>query len=181
MRSGRSGRILARTPAARRLKPPAPTADDNGMKRLAAVLLAALLPGCADDHARIVEARAAFAAFERALFAGDRDALAATLTATSRRTLAGFPLERVAGKRPLTVVGCERHDPQVFVHVHDPNEDRRSTFVVVREAGCMRVDLLATAEWNQVPVEHAPGAPRFRIDPLPEAERARILAEHAPR
>lgn len=153
----------------------------TGMKRLAVVLLATLLPGCADDTTRIDEARATFAAFQKALFAGDREALGATLTATSRRGLDDLPLDAVAGKLPLTVIGCERHDPQVFVHVNDPNQSRRSTFVVVREAGAMRIDLAATAEWNQVPVVQPPGAPRFRIDPLPEEEKARVLAEHAPR
>jgi hypothetical protein len=145
-----------------------------------AFLLTALLAACSGEAARHAAAAAAFGAFQDAVFAGDRAALAAALTATSRRVLDDLPLDRVAGKERLTVIGCETAEPVVLVHARDPERGgRKATFVVVREAGRMRVDLVATAAWHQVPVAPEPGAPRWRLAPLPEAEIDEIRARHA--
>jgi hypothetical protein len=145
-----------------------------------ALLIPALLAACAGEAARHAAAAAAFGEFQDALFAGDRDALAATLTATSRRVIDDLPLERLAGKERLTVLRCDSQPQNVLVRVRDHERGgRTATFVVTREGGRMCIDLVATAAWHQIPLAAQPGTARWRLDPLPEAEMEGIRSQHA--
>lgn len=122
-----------------------------------------------------------FARFQDALFAGDRAELRALVTRDSRPAVDALPLDRVAGQQPVRVTGCERIDAALFhVHVADPNAGgRASRFVVVKENGVLRVDLLDTTAFNHRDRWLDGPALRQTVRPLSPAERA--VAEAAAR
>jgi hypothetical protein len=94
-------------------------------------------------------ARRAFGVYQNALFAGDRGRLREVLATGSRQVLPHIPFERARTQQRLTVVGAVTQPPQVLLTVEDPNQDgRRSTFVMVKEDGELRLDLVATTAYN---------------------------------
>ena len=141
-----------------------------------AVALTWLAAGCSSEPTREQAATAAFERFQDALFAGDRSALRHLLSSASREALSALPLQRVQGQQRLRVVGAERRDPEVLLAVLDPNQgDSRHTWVMVREDGRMRVDLIGSTAYNHT-VRPGEGGPRFEPRQLDRAELAKIRA-----
>ncbi len=110
-------------------------------------LLSALLPAaCSSPEG---DAERVFAAFQDALFGGDRRALAALLARDSLQALESLPLDRAKGKQRLVVTGVTPHPPEWHIAIRDPNEQGKSgTFVVVREEGRLVVDLVRTTAFH---------------------------------
>ena len=128
-----------------------------------------------DRDKPIVEAaRQAFDAYQDALFSGDRRGLRRVLAASSREVVPHIPFERAQGQQRLTVVGAETRLPQVLLSVEDPNQGgRKSTYVLVKEDGELRLDLLATTAYNHEERPAAHPGPRFtpgELDPDQIAE-----------
>jgi len=112
------------------------------------ILLCLLLPACSSDAAEIEKARSAFSRFQGAILTGDRDALHKCLTRDSRKLVNTIALDQSSKK--LLVTGGNLQRPNVILKIVDPNENHRaSRFVVARENGEYRVDLIATAGFHQ--------------------------------
>ena len=89
-----------------------------------------------------------------------------------------IPFERTHGKKRLTVVSAEPQPPQILLAVEDPNDHgRRSTFVLVKEDGDLRLDLVATAAYNYEQVPAASPGPTFVPQALSPDEIARIRSQ----
>lgn len=136
-------------------------------------LALATLGACGASHAR--DAEAVFAEFQAALLRGDAMAVRRLLARNSVEVADHLPYERIRTQAPVQVLGVRLNDGEIHVHVADPNQGgRRTRFVLVREDGALRVDLVATTAYN-VDERHVPGAqPRFvpvPVDPR-EVERA---------
>jgi hypothetical protein len=113
------------------------------------------------------DAVAAFAVFQDALFAGDRARLRAALAGECRQVVDSLPLGRLDSRQRLQVLGVRSRPPVVHVDVADPNENgRRSTYVLVREEGALRVDLVATSALQPAPGTGA-SRPSWRFEPGP--------------
>ncbi len=141
---------------------------------LPAVLALLPLLGCADHHA-FEQSQLVFARYQDALFAGDRAGLRAVLSRESRQLIPHLPMHRTTGKQRLVVVAHERRDPEILLTVRDPNSgDAERTFVLVREDGQLRVDLVATTAFNHERRFNPNGS--VRIDPrrMTPDELARI-------
>ncbi len=122
---------------------------------LTAILL--LLSACSREQPEPAGVRPLFATFQQALLDGDREALRPLLTTESRQFLADLPLERSRGKQPLRVTAVHGARSRYVVEVLDPNrDDAPGHFIVVREAGELRVDLVATVTGQQQTVRHGP-------------------------
>jgi hypothetical protein len=131
--------------------------------------------GARRDDSIIEAARRAFDGYQDALFAADRQRLREALSAKSRELVPEIPFERVREKARLRVVDAVARPPQVLVAVEDPNQGgKECTFVLVREDGELRVDLVATTAYNheERPAEQ-PG-PRIAPRELSPDELARI-------
>lgn len=116
---------------------------------LVAGLLALLvLPACADPDADA--ARRAFLDFQSALFAGDVPALRRLVTNESEPAIEHLPLAALAERSALEVSGVERIDGGIQrVFVLDPQRPHAGgSYVVAREGGRWRVDLLASTLAN---------------------------------
>jgi hypothetical protein len=147
-----------------------------GRRAFALALVASALLGaaaaCGGDAAEAA-ARAAFARYQDALFAGDRPALRAVLSVESRPVVPHLPLERAGGQQRLEVLRAERHDPELHLVVRDPNAGgAERTFVLVREDGEMRVDLVATTAFNHERRPNPGGGYALETRPLTPAELA---------
>jgi len=145
-------------------------------------LLALLLcaTGCSEACAgEQAEAARVLAAFQDALFRGDRGELRRLCTEESRAVVGDLPLDAVAGRQPLKILGVRGERGEFLVDVEDPNEgNRRSCFVVVKEWGQLRVDLVATTRFNHVEHVVGDGAPVLEPRSLDPGEIERIRAEH---
>ncbi len=119
-----------------------------------AVLAFALFSSCSRSDGDAAAARAAFDSFQAAAIAGDRDALAGVVTRESRPAIEQIDLDALGKRQRLLVEGTKRPTSGRFeFRVRDPRAtppDRSSMFVVVREAGQWRVDLVDTLLANQV-------------------------------
>lgn len=134
------------------------------IRRLVALLSACVvLVACAGEEARRGSAAmATVTAFETALRSGDRGELRRLVTAESRQAIEHLPLEAAASKAALQVVDATVRDGDVLVRVCDPNAGAaESAFVVVKENGELRVDLVATA--GLTARERALPGPRERV------------------
>ena len=147
---------------------------------LAALLLAGLLPltGCGES-ADVAAARVAFDRYQDCLFDRDVTGLRAVLSRESLQVIPHLPLDRLAGKQRLRVVGARARRPQVLLAVEDPNEDRRTTIVMVREDGKLVVDLVATTAYNVVERPDPSGGFQLLPRDLKPADHARIQAVEA--
>ncbi len=111
-----------------------------------ALVLQACSPAAAEEH-RAVQV---FRAFQAALFRGEVASIRPLLTRKSRQFARAIANQRLEGRQPLEVLGTSKVRHQLRVHVKDPNDGgRESFFVLVREDGRIRVDLLATTTYNK--------------------------------
>jgi hypothetical protein len=111
--------------------------------RSTVVLLALGLSGCS-DHGE-ADARSAFDRFQAALFAGDRSTVIDLLARESRPAALELDFAAIRARKPLTVTDASRIDGAFHLTVHDPAEPTRpGCYVVIREGGAWRVDLLAS-------------------------------------
>ncbi len=119
-----------------------------------------LLASCAGESAEQL-ARASFTRFQQALFGTDRTQLAQVLTRESRQAIEQLDFARLRTKRPLEVTAVRVRGASCFVEVRDPNRNHElATFVVVRQSGQWRVDLIAS-----VGMGNTPGGRETRITP----------------
>lgn len=138
--------------------------------------IALLLTGCGGPTAGQQAAMDAFAAFQQALRAGDRAAVAALLTDDSQPALAQLPWAQLRTQAPLQIDGAERCGIEWWVSIRDPGDhDRRGCFVVVPEHGRLRVDLLASMQ-HHAEITTRPTAPTFEPRDLTPDEVARVQA-----
>ncbi|MEZ5967424.1 MAG: hypothetical protein R3F56_26540 [Planctomycetota bacterium] len=137
-----------------------------------------ILAGCGEPGA-LTEAKDVVRTFEAAVRAGDRATARRIVTLESRPAVDAMPLVP-SGKAPLTVIDAVARPDGVHVQVRDPNlDDRAGAFVVVRENGALRVDLVASAGLTarEIPL---PGArERTVVRPLSASERARAAQRAA--
>ena len=103
--------------------------------------------GGPDDEARV---HRVFTSFQDALMRGDAGALRTAVTRGSELAVGQVPLDRARSKRRLEVRQIRRRDSGRFdVEVRDPNADgAEATYVVVRDDGRWRVDLVASLAAN---------------------------------
>ncbi len=147
----------------------------------------ALIPqGCARSAAAAEEQQAeqVFRTFQGALFSSETATIRRLLTRKSRRFAHTLARQDLTGRQPLHILGTSRVRHQLRIHVKDPNDSgRESWFVLVREGGSIRVDLLATAAYNKEE-RWLPGpreVVRRRQKPLTqrEIEKIRALSKRA--
>ncbi|MEM7200796.1 MAG: hypothetical protein AAF628_11050 [Planctomycetota bacterium] len=137
-----------------------------------AIAALSLLVGCADDAVE-QQAIQVFEEFQSALFAGDQSRLRDLLSMASRPALAELPLDQLRDKQPLRDLRARRMDPRIIVTGRDPNENgARASYVIVKEAGELRVDLHATAAIHHTERPSANPVPKFEFRSLTEAELA---------
>lgn len=142
---------------------------------LACLLLLAL--GSCDAGTR--EPISRFRLWHQALARGDRPALARLMTEKSRAYLDHLP-ERSSSRHDARILEARREGSRVYLRVRDESpraEVAEGTFVVVREDGEWRVDLLATAGRNSRETD-IPGKAPTRVVPvrLPEWRRRKAAA-----
>ena len=148
---------------------------------LALVTLALIAQSCSRSAAAAEQQQAVevFEAFQGALFGGETATIRRLLTRESRPFAAAIQRQPLVGRQPLKVLGTSKVRHQLRVHVRDPNDSgRESFFVLVREDGRIRVDMVATTAYNKE--EHRRPGPREivrrRQKPLTQREIERILA-----
>ena len=144
------------------------------------ILLLLALGACAGDD----PAAECLARFRQAIAQRDSKAARACVTSASRRFVAKLPDTK--GTAPLEVV--RRRQPyasRVELVVRDPHPDAQfseGTFVVVREDGHWRIDLVETAGANLLETTlPGPSKPRFVPMPLTTAQRRAALKSRARR
>ncbi len=149
---------------------------------LAVLTLWALMPqGCGRSAAAAEEQQAeqVFRTFQGALFRSETATIRKLLTRKSRRFAQTLARQDLAGRQPLRILGTSRVRHQLRVHVRDPNDGgRESLFVLVREGGSIRVDLLETTAYNKEE-RRRPGPReivRRRQKPLTQREIEKIHA-----
>jgi len=128
---------------------------------LALVALALIFQGCSQSAAAAEQQQAVkvFETFQDALFQGRPTTIRRLLTLESRQFAAAICRRQIAGRRPLEIVGTSKVRHQLRVHVRDPNDSgRESFFVLVKEDGSVRVDMVATTAYNKE--EHRRPGPR---------------------
>ena len=147
--------------------------------RLGLLLAVSSLSCCSGDRAEDAAAQA-FAEFQSALFRGDAAALRKLLCYESRAVIRDLVAVDLRGKKPLVVTGISRHISQYRVHVADPNSGGRESFyVLTKEDGRIRVDLLATTLYNRKTVRRRLDRPVFvpqRLTPV-DIDRIKRLAD----
>ncbi len=146
---------------------------------LALVTLALIAQGCFRSAAAAEQQQAVevFEAFQGALFGGETATIRRLLTRESRQFTAAIRRQPLAGRQPLEVLGTSKVRHQLRVYVKDPNDGgRESFFVLVREDGSIRVDMVATTAYNRE--EHRRPGPReiVRQKRLTQREIERIRA-----
>lgn len=135
-----------------------------------------ILTACGSNEAPH-PAAATFSAFQRALQQRDEAALGQLVTAASTPVIAELPWERIQQQQPLQVLGTTGtpSPSRTLVDVADPNHGgRRSQFVVVRENGRLRVDLIESAGMHAQAVEATADAGDFEPRELTPADLDRI-------
>lgn len=130
--------------------------------RVTASLTLALLPlaACGGDP-DLRAATATLRRFHRALVDRDLAALRDSLARGSRHFARLLPAPGNRSSRPLEILRARRENSRFYLEVRDENAGaavREGTYVVVKESGDWRVDLVETAGHNAR--EHAlPGSP----------------------
>lgn len=150
-----------------------------------AFALTLLLPSSCADPA-LAAAEDSLHRFHRALAQGDRGATRDSVTRGSRPYVRALP-KLADASEPLRVVARRRENARVYLDVRDENPGaavREGTYVVAKEHGEWRVDLILTAGANSH--EEALPGPPTRIVPTDlhgEAllEAKRQMAENARR
>jgi hypothetical protein len=143
--------------------------------------LLALLAACGPtSHPDTAAACAVVERFERALRQRDRGGLADSITRESREALDALTEKPVGDKLPLQILGAAPRADGILVRVHDPNGTARDAgFMVVRENGELRIDLIASAGLTITERPLPGGAERQVVLPLTPAQRAQAEAEAA--
>ena len=155
----------------------------NMIARSILLLILTVVAGCSKDNGTdegAKEAIRAFASFQAALQANEREICRDLLTIDSQEALQDLPWEAIASQQPLKVVSAERpHDdqPLYLVNIRDPNNgNSKGQFIVVREYGRMVVDLIASAGLTAEIVDATGSKQQFepkRLSPR-DRERARL-------
>lgn len=121
-----------------------------GVRRFLLSLLSPLilLGGCDGRSESIAAAREAFIAFQEAVIARDREALERWTATSSRPALAGLDLNQLASHR-MEIEECQAFDGCWVVTLRDPEDPAAIPhYVITRERGDYRVDLIATVGLN---------------------------------
>ena len=141
--------------------------------------LLALLPACGPtSHPDTAAACAVVERFERALRQRDRSGLADSLTRESREALDALTEKPVGDQLTLQILGAATPTNGILVRVHDPNGSASDAgFMVVRENGELRIDLIASAGLTITERPLPGGAQRQVVLPLTPAQRAQAQAE----
>lgn len=119
---------------------------------LTLLLAATLLSGCGEDVTAEYLAADRFAKFQTALFARDRAALKQLICRDARPAIPELCRADLDGRKPLIVTGITRNRHEYRVHVTDPNHQgaaKDSFYVLTKEDGHLRVDLLATFAYHR--------------------------------
>lgn len=149
------------------------------MIRFWLVALLSTLVGCSSDASAETLAKSTFADFQDALFRHDRAKLRPLLCLDSRPVVQTLLDTDLRDRKRLVVTDVTRHGYEYRVHVEDPNRSDRSSFYVLTiEDGHMRVDLMATTQYQSTVVHRKLSQPTFVPQPLTraqveEAEKAR--------
>lgn len=114
--------------------------------------------------------------FEQALREGDRAGLADSITTDSRPAVDALGQTRLEGKPRMQVLGAAPHGDGILVRVLDPQSAGDSGFIVVREHGELRIDLIASAGLNAKERPLDGGSTRQVVRPLTPAQRAQAEA-----
>lgn len=114
--------------------------------------------------------------FEQALRNSDRAALSEVITVDSRPALDALAAAKITDPVRLQVLGATARSDGVLVRVQDSKGDSDAGFIVVRENGELRIDLVASAGLTarERPLEG--GATRQVVRPLTPAQRAQAEA-----
>jgi hypothetical protein len=118
-----------------------------------ALTITLISQGCSHSAAAAEQQEAVqvFKTFQGALFRSETATIRRLLTRQSRRFAHTLARQQLTGRQPLQVLGTSQVRNQLRVHVRDPNDgDRESFFVLVKEDGSIRVDLVATTAYNKV-------------------------------
>lgn len=92
-------------------------------------------------------ALAAFGAFQSALFAGDLQALRASVTEESAPAVEGLPLAAIQQRQPLVATEALDLRGSWLIRATDPNQgNAQADYLVTKERGRFVVDLVATAQ-----------------------------------
>ena len=137
-----------------------------------------VLAGCSAEPAVIDAARRTFHSYQEALVQADTRKLRRVLARESRVLVPHIPFERARDAKPLVILGAEQQPPRVLLAVSDPNDgDRETTFVLVKEDGDLRVDLVATTAFNHKKVAAANPGQQLSPRSLSVDELARIRSQ----
>ena len=119
-----------------------------------------------------------FAEFQTALFARDRVALKQLVCRDARPAISDLCRVELDGRKPLIVTSVTRDHHEYRVHVSDPNHQgaaKDSFYVLTREGGDLRVDLLTTFAYHRRSSGRGVAKPSFQPGRLTagQVERAR--------
>lgn len=143
------------------------------MWRRATPWLAALLAtvGCTAGGSGEQQARAAFTAFQEALFRRDTNALRALTCREAHPVLATLCAKDRRDQPKVDVVGVERRGYEYLVQVRDPAQpEAEHHYVLTVEDGAMRVDLGATIRANSTTKRSFLDRPTFQPQQLSEQQ-----------
>lgn len=124
-------------------------ADDVGVMRWIGALALGLVSGCTPEVTPEMVAQQRFEEFQDALFQRDRSALHKLVCNDARRAIPGLCKASLSGRKRLVVTGVTRQAHEYRVHVEDPNRASAEEvfYVLTKEDGHMRVDLLTTMRY----------------------------------
>ena len=123
-----------------------------GPRFLPLLIAAAILSGCGSGVSVEDLATARFAEFQTALFARDRATLKRIVCRDARAVVPDLCRAPLDGRLPLVVTGVSRNRHEYRVHVTDPNQKgaaKDSFYVLAKEDGQLRVDLLTTLSYHR--------------------------------
>jgi len=142
--------------------------------RAAAVATLFALAACAPDDPQRDAALASFARFRSAVQTADQDALCDLLTRESLPAIASLASGGAAGV-PVAVDTVERRHPGRYDLIVQEAGGPAGVFVVVKEAGAWRVDLVESAVATHGVVD---GAPTIEPAGLTAGQIDRIRSNH---
>lgn len=161
------------------IRPASTAAGLPGILLPIVLVCSALLQSCGGGS-DAPQARATFEEFQACLRAGDRPRVRSLLTQASREVVPHLPWATLASSKPLTVVSVRPDGASHLIHVRDPNEgNRESTYVVSREDGHHRIDLIRTAGFNHRNVALEGPAMRYTQKELEQHEIDEAVAREA--
>ena len=124
----------------------------RAMRCTCGVLILLWLSSCQPAGPTAVEAAAAgFRSFQDALFARDATRLRSLVCADAREAIPGLLQADLTTRQPLTISHVTRQDYEFRIHVRDPNRPATGEdafYIVTKEDGQMRVDLISTARYQ---------------------------------